>query len=106
MSKPRYLTCNGITEYTKRMNELQAQMKYLADQYEKGKISENEYRKEMEAVRAVSTQYKDNVRILRKELQNNVRQQQENEGSLKQLRAVQQKKVCITCRMSLRKFQR
>ena len=78
---------NGITEYTKRMNELQAQMKYLADQYEKGKISENEYRKEMEAVRAVSTQYKDNVRILRKELQNNVRQQQENEGSLKQLRA-------------------
>lgn len=78
---------NGITEYTKRMNELQAQMKYLADQYEKGKISENEYRKEMEAVRAVSTQYKDNVRVLRKELQNNVRQQQENEGSLKQLRA-------------------
>ena len=54
---------NGITEYTKRMNELQAQMKYLADQYEKGKISENEYRKEMEAVRAVSTQYKDNVRV-------------------------------------------
>lgn len=78
---------NGITEYTKRMNDLQAQMRFLADQYKNGKISENEYRKEMEAVRTVSTQYKDNVRVLRKELQNNVRQQQENEGSLKQLRA-------------------
>ena len=78
---------NGITLYAERMNELKTQMKTLKEQYESGAIAEKEYHKQMEALRAINTQYKDNVRVLRKELQNSVRQQQEEKGSLKQLRA-------------------
>lgn len=78
---------NGITLYAERMNELKTQMETLKEQYKSGAIAEKEYHKQMEALRAINTQYKDNVRVLRKELQNSVRQQQEEKGSLKQLRA-------------------
>ena len=77
----------GITEYQKKIDELTvAEMKLKAEK-KSGKVSQEEYDKSMEASKAVATQYRDAMRVLRKEMQNNLRQEKENEGSLKQLRA-------------------
>ena len=77
----------GITEYQKKIDELTvAEMKLKAEK-KSGKVSQEEYDKSMEASKAVVTQYRDAMRVLRKEMQNNLRQEKENEGSLKSLRA-------------------
>ena len=77
----------GITEYQKKIDELTvAEMKLKAEK-KSGKVSQEEYDKSMEASKAVVTQYKEAMRVLRKEMQNNLRQEKENEGSLKGLRA-------------------
>lgn len=77
----------GITEYNKKIDELRVKELTLKAQYKQGTISQKEYAESMEATGAVVRQYKENVRTLQKELQNNLRQEQEMEGSLKQLRA-------------------
>ena len=77
----------GITEYNKKIDELRVRELTLKAQYKQGTISQKEYAESMEATGAVVRQYKENVRTLQKELQNNLRQEQEMEGSLKQLRA-------------------
>lgn len=77
----------GITEYNKKIDELRVKELTLKAQYKQGTISQKEYAESMEATGAVIRQYKENVRTLQKELQNNLRQEQEMEGSLKQLRA-------------------
>lgn len=78
---------NGIAQFTAKIDELKASQKDLAKQLRDGDISAEEYRKQMAATDSVITQYKDNVRTLKKEIQNNLRQEQEQEGSLKSLRA-------------------
>ena len=77
----------GITEYNRKIDELKVRELTLRAQLKQGAITQKEYAQEMEATGAVVTQYKDNVRVLRKELQNNLKQEQEQVGSLKQLRA-------------------
>lgn len=77
----------GITEYQKKVDELTVAEMKLKAQYKNGQVSQQEYQKSMEASKAVMTQYKDNIRVLRKEMQNNLKQEQELDGSLKQLRA-------------------
>ena len=78
---------NGIAQFTAKIDELKASQKDLAKQLRDGDISAEEYRKQMAATDSVITQYKDNIRTLKKEIQNNLRQEQEQEGSLKSLRA-------------------
>ena len=77
----------GITEYQKKIDELTVAEMRLKAEYKNGSVSQQEYQKSMEASKAVVTQYKEAMRVLRKEMQNNLRQEKENEGSLKQLRA-------------------
>lgn len=77
----------GITEYNRKIDELKVRELTLRALLKQGAITQKEYAQEMEATGAVVTQYKDNVRVLRKELQNNLKQEQEQVGSLKQLRA-------------------
>lgn len=77
----------SIASYRKKIDELKAAEAELKEQKKAGAITDEEYQKQMVATDSVITQYKDNIRVLRKELQNNLRQEQENEGSLKSLRA-------------------
>lgn len=77
----------GILNYSNQIEELKKRLNELKDAQDKGRITQEEYAKEYASTKAVITQYNDNLRVLRKELQNGVRQQQENEGSLKKLRA-------------------
>lgn len=78
---------NGIVEYKKRIDELKAAEKELAKQFKDGSITENEYRKGVAASKEAAKEYNDVVRTLSKEVQNNIKQQKEAEGSLKSLRA-------------------
>ena len=78
---------NGIAQFTAKIEELKASQKDLARQLRDGDISAEEYRKQIAATDSVITQYKDNIKTLKKEIQNNLRQEQEQEGSLKSLRA-------------------
>lgn len=78
---------NGIAQFTAKIDELKASQKDLAKQLRDGDISAEEYRKQMAATDSVITRYKDNIRTLKKEIQNNLRQEREQEGSLKSLRA-------------------
>lgn len=77
----------GIIRFQEKMNELKRTQKELAEQLKKGEISWDEWAKQTEAASAASKQYKENVRVLRKEMQNNLKTEQEQEGSLKSLRA-------------------
>lgn len=77
----------GITEYQKKIDELTVGQMKLSAQFKSGIISQQEYYAQMEASRQVVNQYKENIRVLRKEMQNNLRTEQELDGSLKSLRA-------------------
>lgn len=77
----------GIIRFQEKLNDLTKTQKQLDEQLEKGEISWNEYALQTEAANAATKQYKENIRVLRKEMQNNLKTEQEQEGSLKQLRA-------------------
>lgn len=77
----------GVMRFKDKIDDLKNSQEELKKQLEQGEITLEEYKKQTTATDAVITQYKDNVRVLRKELQNNLRQEQEQTGSLKQLRA-------------------
>lgn len=77
----------AIVSYKDKIDALKASEKELAKQVRDGKVSMNEYKDTVAANDAVMTQYKDNMRVLKKELQNNIRQEEAMQGSLKQLRA-------------------
>lgn len=77
----------GIIRFQEKLNDLTKTQKQLDEQLEKGEISWNEWATQSEAATAATKQYKENIRVLRKEMQNNLKTEQEQEGSLKQLRA-------------------
>ena len=77
----------GIAEYNKKIDELRVGQMTLNAQLRAGSITQEEYGQQSAATAAVIDQYKEQVRVLRKEVQNNIRQEQEQEGSLKSLRA-------------------
>lgn len=77
----------GIIRYKEKIDELKASLATLKEQEKDGTITRNEYKVQTEAINVQMTQYKDTMRVLRKEMQNNLRQEQFQEGSLKQLRA-------------------
>lgn len=77
----------GIIRYKEKIDQLKASIKDLQQQEKDGTISRNEYKVQTEAINATIKEYQYNVRALQKEIQNNVRTENEQEGSLKQLRA-------------------
>ena len=76
-----------IVESQKQIDELKKKQTELTEAFKEGTISEEEYRKGMEEYRTQIEQSAFKVRALRKEIQNNLRIEEEQKGSLKQLRA-------------------
>ena len=77
----------GIMRYKEKIEELKAAEKNLADQYKEGTITAGEYKVQVTAMEEMIKEYKENVRGLSKEVQNNIKQEKEQEGSLRALRA-------------------
>lgn len=77
----------GIVRYKEKIEELKAAQKELKQQEKDGVITTNEYKVSTEAIAASTKEYADTVRALQKELRNNLKQEQEQDGSLKSLRA-------------------
>lgn len=77
----------GIIAYRKEIESLNAREKELASELKAGKITQEEYSKEVEMGKVAQKNYRDEIRALQKEIQNNIKQQTNLEGSLKSLRA-------------------
>lgn len=77
----------GIIRYKEKIDELKQSIKELQQQEKDKTITTNEMKVQTEAISATIKEYQYNVRALQKEIQNNVRTENEQEGSLKQLRA-------------------
>lgn len=77
----------GIIRYKEKIDQLKASIKDLQQQEKDKTITTNEMKVQTEAINATIKEYQYNVRVLQKEIQNNVRTENEQEGSLKQLRA-------------------
>ena len=77
----------GIIRYKEKIDQLKQSIKELKQQEKDKTITTNEMKVQTEAINATIKEYQYNVRALQKEIQNNVRTENEQEGSLKQLRA-------------------
>ncbi len=77
----------GIIRYKEKIDQLKQSVKDLQQQEKDKTITTNEMKVQTEAINATIKEYQYNVRALQKEIQNNVRTENEQEGSLKQLRA-------------------
>lgn len=77
----------GIIRYKEKIDQLKQSIKDLQQQEKDKTITTNEMKVQTEAINATVKEYQYNVRALQKEIQNNVRTENEQEGSLKQLRA-------------------
>ena len=77
----------GIIRYKEKIDQLKQSIKDLQQQEKDKTITTNEMKVQTEAINATIKEYQYNERALRKEIQNNVRTENEQEGSLKQLRA-------------------
>lgn len=77
----------GIIRYKEKIDQLKQSIKDLQQQEKDKTITTNEMKVQTEAINATIKEYQFNVRALQKEIQNNVRTENEQEGSLKQLRA-------------------
>lgn len=78
---------NGIVKYKDAIEQLKAAEKELKQQKKDGTITDEEYKVQMAATEEQIKDYKDSVRVLSREIQNNLKNEKEQEGSLKQLRA-------------------
>lgn len=77
----------GIIRYKEKIDQLKQSIKDLQQQEKDKTITTNEMKVQTEAINATIKEYQYNVRALQKEIQNNVRTENEQDGSLKQLRA-------------------
>ena len=78
---------SAIAEYNQLIDEQKKKQKALADELKAGKISQADYQKEMAKSKEETKVYSRSVQELSKEVQNNVKQSQEQEGSMRSLRA-------------------
>ena len=86
--KVNYSTAiKAIAEYQSKIDEAREAEKKLKDELKNGNISRDEYNKQMAASKAYITDCNDSIRALSKQMQNQIKQEKENEGSLKSLRA-------------------
>lgn len=77
----------AIAEYQTKIDEARETEKQLKKQLSEGKISRQEYNEAMAASKAAIADYNDSIRIINKTIQNQLKQEKEQEGSLKALRA-------------------
>ena len=77
----------GIMRYRDNLTELEKVQKKLAEDLENGRINREEYNKTIAASEEQAKSYKAGIRELSREVQNNIKVEREQEGSLKALRA-------------------
>lgn len=77
----------GISQYLQKIQELKNTEKELKDQLKAGNITQEEYNKSITASKIQTQEYNDTIRTLQKEIRNNIKAENEQSGSLKQLRA-------------------
>ena len=77
----------GIMRYKDKIAELKAAISQLKDETTDEQKTSDAYRKQLIAMQETVKEYNGEVRTLQKEVQNNIKVQQTQEGSLKQLRA-------------------
>lgn len=78
---------NGILEYQNKLQALKAEQEKWKKEVVDGTKNFNEYNAAMADIKIQMAEAKDGIRVLEKEARNNLKTQQENEGSLKLLRA-------------------
>lgn len=77
----------GILRYKEKLQELSETENKLKDDFKNGKITYDEYATTITAIGEQVKDYKGTVRELSKEVQNNIKTEKEQEGSLRSLRA-------------------
>ena len=78
---------NGIQEYQNKLQALKKEQEKWKNEVVDGTKNFNEYNAAMADIKIQMAEAKDGIRVLEKEARNNLKTQQENEGSLKSLRA-------------------
>lgn len=77
----------GIIRYKEKLEELKKAQEELKQKYEDGKVTYDEYATSMVSIEEQSKSHKATIRELSKEVQNNIKVEREQEGSLRSLRA-------------------
>ncbi len=80
-------TMKNVLALNKAIDEQKEKQRELSQAYKEGKLSYEDYNRLMEEIRTSVTQLSEKQREYRKEIQNSIKTEKENEGSLKQLRA-------------------
>lgn len=77
----------AIAEYQKKIDAAREAEKNLKKQLKDGEISRQQYNEAMAASKIAVADYNDSIRIINKTVQNQIKQEKEQEGSLRSLRA-------------------
>ena len=77
----------GIIRYKEKLEELKKAQEDLKQKYEDGKVTYDEYATSMVSIDEQTKSHKATIRELSREVQNNIKVEKEQEGSLKSLRA-------------------
>ena len=77
----------AIAEYQKKIDAAREAEKNLKKQLKDGEISRQQYNEAMAASKIAIADYNDSIRIINKTVQNQIKQEKEQEGSLRSLRA-------------------
>lgn len=77
----------GIEEYQRALEDCKQAEQDAQEQYEKGEITLEQRNRTLIALTETEKEYKRGIRELSKEIQNNIKTEEENEGSLRSLRA-------------------
>ncbi len=77
----------AIADYQTKIDAAREAEKNLKKQLKDGEISRQQYNEEMAASKLAISEYNDAIRVISKTVQNQIKQEKEQEGSLKSLRA-------------------
>lgn len=77
----------AIADYQTKIDAAREAEKNLKKQLKDGEISRKQYNEEMAASKLAISEYNDAIRVISKTVQNQIKQEKEQEGSLKSLRA-------------------
>lgn len=77
----------AIADYQAKIDAARNAEKQLKKQLSEGKISRQQYNEAMASTKAIIADYNDSIRIINKTVQNQLKQEKEQEGSLRSLRA-------------------
>lgn len=76
-----------VVEYTKKLDEARAAEKQLRAETNNMSEATEEQKQQLAAIQAAQTEYKRGIQECNKEIQNNIKASQEQDGSLRSLRA-------------------